>query len=90
MEMLEINLGTMAKVADSLKSRQGTFAQFDGVIYELIEEAILEADAGKYVREIWDGKEILECEDCREWSPDIEQREDSGLLLCPKCFELED
>ena len=89
MEMLEINLGTMAKLAENLKQHQGTFGQFDGLIYELIEEALLEADAGKFTREIWDGKEILECEDCREFSPDIEQREDNGLLLCPKCFALE-
>ena len=90
MEMLEINLGTMAKLAENLKQNQGTFAQFDGIIYELIEEALLEAEAGKFVREVWDGKEITECEDCREFSPDTEQREDNGLILCPKCYNLED
>jgi hypothetical protein len=90
MEMLEINLGTMAKLAENLKQHQGTFGQFDGIIYELINESVLEAEAGKFVREVWDGKEVLECEDCLEWSPDIKQREDSGLQLCPKCFDLED
>lgn len=89
MDLLEINFGTMAKVAENLKGHQGTFSQFAGVVYELIEEGLFEAEAGNFARLIWDGKEILECEDCREWRADLEQREDCGLYLCPNCFELE-
>lgn len=89
MDMLEINFATMARVAEGLKSRYGTFEQFDGIVADLIEEALFEAEAGKFARLIWDGKEILECEDCLEWSANLEQREDCGLYLCPNCFELE-
>ena len=90
MEMLEINFATMARLTEGLKSRGGTFEQFDGIVSDLIEEALFEAEAGKFARLIWDGKEIIECEDCQEWSADLEQREDCGLYLCPKCFDLED
>jgi hypothetical protein len=89
MEILEMNLGTMQKLSENLKQHQGSFGQFDGIIYELIEEGLLEPQAGKFTRDIWDGKEVLECEDCREFKTGIDQREDCGLLLCPECFALE-
>jgi ribosomal protein S14 len=89
MEMLEINFATMAKVTEGLKSRGGTFEQFDGVVFDLIEEGLFEAESGKFARLIWEGREIAECEDCREWSAFLEIREDCGLNLCRNCFSLE-
>jgi formylmethanofuran dehydrogenase subunit E len=89
MEMLEINFATMARLADGLKSRGGTFEQFDGIVFDLIEEALFEAEAGRFARLIWEGKEISECEDCQEWSAFLEIHEENGLNLCRNCIEME-
>jgi formylmethanofuran dehydrogenase subunit E len=89
MEMLEINFATMARVASGLKERHGTFEQFDGIVFDLIEEALFEAEAGRFARLIWEGKEISECEDCQEWSAFLEIHEENGLNLCRNCIEME-
>lgn len=90
MEPTRDNIETTKTLANSLRERRGTFEQFDGVIFELIEMGILEAEAGRFARVIWDEKEVLECEDCLRWSEDIKQREDNGFSLCPECYKLED
>ncbi len=38
-------------------------------------------------REIVDAEE---CEGCGEFTENYEKREDSGLTLCPDCYDLED
>lgn len=89
MEIVEYNLATMGKIVERLKNQGGSFAQFDGVVYELVEEGLFEPDAGRLVRAVWDGKEIAECEGCDEFETDLETHEESGFFLCPKCYEKE-
>ena len=87
MELLEQNLGTMERLAKSLQQREGTLSQFDGLIYELIEEGIFEAEAGNFARDIWDGKEVAECESCEEFWAELSTDENSGLKMCHRCLE---
>ena len=89
MDIRELNLETMTKLADTLKQKEGTYSQFDGVIYELIEAGLFEAESGNFGRAVWDGKEIVECEECEELSTDTMLEANSGLVMCHKCFEEE-
>jgi hypothetical protein len=89
MDILELNLDTMTKLADTLRQKGGTFSQFDGVIYELIEAGFLEAESGNFGRAVWEGKEIVECDACNEFSTDTMLHQDSGLVMCSGCFEEE-
>jgi hypothetical protein len=90
MDIRELNLDTMTKLAETIKQKEGTFSQFDGVIYELIEAGFLEADSGNFGRAIWDGKEVIECDACNEFSTDTMLHQDSGLVMCSGCFEEEE
>jgi hypothetical protein len=90
MDILELNLDTMTKLADTLRQKGGTYSQFDGVIYELIEAGFLEADSGNFGRAVWEGKEIVECDACNEFSTDTMLHQDSGLIMCSGCFEEEE
>jgi len=38
----------MTKLAETIKQKEGTFSQFDGVIYELIEAGLFEAESGNF------------------------------------------
>jgi hypothetical protein len=87
MDILELNLDTMSKLADTLRQKGGTFSQFDGVMYELIEAGLFEAESGNYGRAVWDGKEIIECDACAEFKTDLTLHEDSGLVMCTECYE---
>ena len=88
MDIRELNLETMEKIAGALGS-EGTFAQFDRVMYELIEAGMLEAESGNYGRAVWEGKEIEECEGCQEIVIEPKQEENSGLRMCSECLEEE-
>ena len=87
MDIRELNLETMGKIAETLKGKDGTFSQFDGVIYELIEAGLLEAESGNYGRAIWEGKTIEECEECEEITTDLMLEQNSGLRMCSGCYE---
>jgi hypothetical protein len=87
MEIIEYNLATMGKIAENLKERAGSFPQFDGVVYELIEDGLLEAEAGKFVKAVWDGEEIAECQECLKFQTNVFLEENSGLLMCHNCYE---
>jgi formylmethanofuran dehydrogenase subunit E len=89
MELVEYNLATMGKIAERLKNQGGSFHQFDGVVYELVEEGLFEPDAGRLVRAVWDGKEIAECEECNEFETDLMLEDNSGFVMCHKCYEEE-
>ena len=71
MDILELNIDTMTKLADTLRQKGGTFSQFDGVIYELIEAGLFEAESGNFGRAVWNGDEIADCDDCQEPSADL-------------------
>jgi hypothetical protein len=88
MDIRELNLETMANIAGAL-GEGGTFAQFDRVMYELIEAGLLEAESGNYGRAVWEGKEIEECEGCQEITIEPTQEESSGLKMCSGCLEEE-
>ena len=88
MDIRELNLETMAKIAGALGS-EGSFAQFDRVMYELIEAGMLEAESGNYGRAVWEGKTIEECEGCQEIVIEPTQEENSGLKMCSECYEEE-
>jgi hypothetical protein len=87
--LLEQNFGTMEKLAEGLKTRGTDYGSFDFVIYQLIEEGLIEAEAGNFGRAIWEGKEIAECEACNEFSTDLMLHQDSGLTMCSGCYEEE-
>jgi hypothetical protein len=86
MDILELNIDTMTKLADTLRQKGGTFSQFDGVIYELIEAGLFEAESGNFGRAVWNGDEIADCDDCQEPSADLNSHGDSGLVMCPCCY----
>jgi hypothetical protein len=86
MDIRELNLDTMEKIAGAL-GEGGTFAQFDRIMYELIEAGMLEAESGNYGRAVWEGKEIEECEGCQEIKIELTQDEDSGLRMCLECHQ---
>ena len=86
MDILELNLDTMTKLADTLRQKGGTFSQFDGIIYELIEAGLFEAESGNFGRAVWNGDEIADCDDCQEPSADLNYLGDSGLVMCPSCY----
>ena len=86
MDIRELNLETMEKIAGAL-GEGGTFAQFDRIMYELIEAGMLEAESGNYGRAVWEGKEIEECEGCQEIKIELTQDEDSGLRMCSECHQ---
>ena len=88
MDIRELNLETMAKIAGAL-GEGGTFAQFDRIMYELIEAGMLEAESGNYGRAVWEGKVIEECEGCQEIVIEPTQEENSGLRMCSECYEEE-
>jgi hypothetical protein len=90
MSLLENNLDTMAKLAEGLKDRGSDYRVFDFVIYQLIEEGLIEAEAGNFGREVWQGKELAECDGCQEFSADLTVNEDAGLVFCPTCNEEEE
>lgn len=85
-QLLENNLGTMTKLSDGLKDRGADYRVFDFVIYQLIEEGLIEAEAGNFGRAVWNGHEIAECDDCQELSDDLQYHGDSGLVMCPTCY----
>ena len=87
MNLLESNIGTMEKLAEGLKTRGTDYGSFDFIIYQLIEEGLIEAEAGNFGRAIWEGKEIAECEECQEMSSDLMEEQNSGLKMCSNCFE---
>jgi len=87
--LLEQNIGTMEKLAEGLKDRGADYRYFDFVIYQLIEEGLIEAEAGNLGRAIWEGKEIAECEACNEFTTDLMLHQDSGLTMCSACYEEE-
>ena len=89
MDILELNIDTMTKLADTLRQKGGTFSQFDGVIYELIEAGLFEAESGNFGRAIWEGKTVEECQECEEITTDLMLEENSGLRMCQRCFEEE-
>ena len=82
---MESNINTMQRLAESLQTRKATFEHFDGVIFDLIEEGILEAEAGNFVRDVWDGKEVLQCDGCAEFSSNTKETEEAGIILCNDC-----
>jgi hypothetical protein len=86
MDIRELNIDTMTKLADTLRQKGGTFSQFDGVMYELIEAGFLEAESGNFGRAVWNGDEIADCDDCQEPSADLNYHGDSGLVMCPSCY----
>lgn len=88
MDIRELNLETMEKIAGAL-GEGGTFAQFDRIMYELIEAGMLEAESGNYGRAVWEGKAIEECEGCQEIAIEPTQEENSGLRMCSECYEEE-
>jgi hypothetical protein len=88
MDIRELNLETMEKIAGTLREG-GTFAQFDRIMYELIEAGLFEAESGNYGRAVWEGKTIEECEECEEITTDLSLEENSGLRMCAKCYEEE-
>jgi hypothetical protein len=89
MDIRELNLDTMTKLAETIKQKEGTFSQFDGVIYELIEAGLFEAESGNFGRAVWDGKTVEECEECEEITTDLMLEQNSGLKMCSGCFEEE-
>ena len=88
MDIRELNLETMEKIAGAL-GEGGTFAQFDRIMYELIEAGLFEAESGNYGRAVWQGKTIEECEGCQEITIEPTQEENSGLKMCSGCLEEE-
>ena len=83
--LLEENFRTMEKLAEGLKIRGVEYGAFDFVIYQLIEEGLIEAEAGNFGRAIWQGKEIAECDGCQEFTAEITYNLDAGLVFCPTC-----
>jgi hypothetical protein len=85
--LLENNLQTMDKLAEGLKTRGVEYGAFDFVIYQLIEEGLLEAEAGNFGRAVWNGDEIAECDDCQELSAELTYNTEAGLVFCPTCTD---
>lgn len=88
--LLETNLNTMQNLAEGLKTRGTDYGSFDFVIYQLIEEGLIEAEAGNFGRAIWQGKEIAACDGCQELSADLNFNEDAGLVFCQTCIDEEE
>lgn len=88
--LFETNLNTMQNLAEGLKNRGVDYRAFDFVIYQLIEEGLIEAEAGNFGRAVWNGDEIAECDGCQEFSADLNYNGDAGLVFCPTCTDEEE
>lgn len=84
---IEAGIETLSKIAGRLRVSGAEFNHFDGVLYELIEAGLIEAEVGNFVRWIWAGETITECEFCDEWGIGMNINEDCGLMSCSKCEE---
>ncbi len=88
-EVLEQDIELLQKLATTFKDRGGDFHMFDAVIYELCEASIIEPPIAALIQDVWDGKEIQECENCSEFTTRITVEKESGYKLCTECIEWE-
>jgi hypothetical protein len=84
---IETGLEMARTIASRLKLNGGTFAQFDGVIYELIEAGTIAAEIGNFVNWVWEGETVTECEFCDIWGIGMNINESCGLMSCDNCAE---
>jgi hypothetical protein len=84
---IEAGLEIAENISSRLKLNGGTFAQLDGVIYELIEAAIVAPEVGNFIQWLYDGETVTECEFCNIWGVGMNINESCGLMACENCEE---